>query len=207
MENKEYLEHLQGIRGLMEERVKFNALSGLSAVFAGIYALIGAYSAYRMIYFAPEVIYRQVREGDHTPSLVGWLLAIAGIVLVAALATALYFSHRHAQQSGKSLWSRAFFRLLTQFSIPMMAGGVFVLALVWRGYFSLVSSSCLLFYGLALITAANHTLSDIRALGISMLVTAGISLFYPGYGLYFWAFGFGILHIIYGSIMYIKYER
>jgi hypothetical protein len=28
-----------------------------------------------------------------------------------------------------------------------------------------------------------------------------------GYGLYFWALGFGVLHIIYGVVMWWKYER
>jgi hypothetical protein len=29
----------------------------------------------------------------------------------------------------------------------------------------------------------------------------------PGEGLLFWAMGFGILHIIYGALMWWKYER
>jgi len=30
---------------------------------------------------------------------------------------------------------------------------------------------------------------------------------FTGYGLYFWAAGFGILHIIYGVLMWWKYEK
>ena len=89
----------------------------------------------------------------------------------------------------------------------MAMGGVFVISLLYRGNYMLLGPSCLIFYGLALINAANYTVSDIKKLGIALLVTASISLFYPGYGLFFWAFGFGILHIVYGSIMYFKYEK
>jgi hypothetical protein len=28
-----------------------------------------------------------------------------------------------------------------------------------------------------------------------------------GYGLLFWSMGFGVLHIVYGTVMYFKYER
>jgi hypothetical protein len=34
-----------------------------------------------------------------------------------------------------------------------------------------------------------------------------MAAFVPGYGLFFWALGFGVLHIIYGSIMWFKYDR
>jgi hypothetical protein len=31
-------------------------------------------------------------------------------------------------------------------------------------------------------------------------------MWYVGYGLVFWALGFGVLHIVYGTIMWFKYE-
>jgi hypothetical protein len=34
-----------------------------------------------------------------------------------------------------------------------------------------------------------------------------VSMFFTGYTLLFWAFGFGVLHILYGAIMYFKYEK
>lgn len=206
MENKEYLEHLKGIKGLMEERIKFKAISGLSGVFAGVYALIGAWLAYRLIYDSPEIIYDDIRQASPSVYL-NTLVLIAVGTLVSAVGTGLFFSSRNARKNQIQLWNKAFIKLIINFSIPMAMGGIFILALLWRGYFSLVSSSCLIFYGLGLINASNFTFSDIKALGIATLVTGSISLFFPGYGLYFWAFGFGILHIIYGIIMYIKYEK
>jgi len=35
-------------------------------------------------------------------------------------------------------------------------------------------------------------------------ILAGIFI---NFGLLFWALGFGVLHIIYGSVMYFKYDR
>jgi uncharacterized membrane protein HdeD (DUF308 family) len=47
---------------------------------------------------------------------------------------------------------------------------------------------------------------DIRYLGITMIILGLISIEFPGYGLLFWALGFGICHIVYGSVMYFKYD-
>jgi hypothetical protein len=96
---------------------------------------------------------------------------------------------------------------LFNFSIPMLMGAVFTVALIWHGYYFLVAPSCLIFYGLALINAANYTFSDVKALGIALLITASFALFLPASGLALWAFGFGVLHIIYGAVMYFKYEK
>jgi hypothetical protein len=63
------------------------------------------------------------------------------------------------------------------------------------------------FYGLALVNGSKYTLSDIRYLGFSEIVLGLAATQFIGYGLYFWAVGFGVLHIIYGFIMWWKNER
>ena len=206
MEDNDYLAHLSAIKGIIEERTKFKALSGLSGVIAGVFALIGAYIAHYIIYNSPTVIYQDIRYNDYSAQVNLLLLTALG-TLVCAITTGIYFSARNAHKKDTKLWTKAAIKVAVNLSIPLLTGGVFVLVLIWRGYFGIVASSCLIFYGLALINAANYTFSDIKALGFAMLTTAFFSLFYPGYGLYFWAFGFGILHILYGAIMYFKYER
>ncbi len=57
------------------------------------------------------------------------------------------------------------------------------------------------------MNASKYTLNDIRYLGYCEIVLGTVNLIYPGYGLWFWAIGFGVLHIIYGVIMWNKYER
>ncbi len=51
MEEKNYLNDLKDIKEMMSKSSQFISLSGLSGVLAGIYALIGAYFAYKTIYF------------------------------------------------------------------------------------------------------------------------------------------------------------
>jgi hypothetical protein len=72
---------------------------------------------------------------------------------------------------------------------------------IYYGIGIFVAAACLVFYGLALISASRHTLSDIRYLGMLQVALGCTALFFPGYGLIFWALGFGLLHILYGAIM------
>jgi hypothetical protein len=65
----------------------------------------------------------------------------------------------------------------------------------------------LLFYGIALINASKYTVTDIRFLGYCQIILGLVNMFFIGYGLYFWAAGFGVLHILYGLIMWKKYEK
>ena len=65
----------------------------------------------------------------------------------------------------------------------------------------------LIFYGLALINSSKYTFFEIRYLGIAEIVLGLIASVFVSSGLILWAAGFGLLHIIYGIIMYYKYER
>jgi len=91
--------------------------------------------------------------------------------------------------------------------IPMVAGGLYILKLIEHGSFGLIAPGCLIFYGLALVNGSKYTLGEVRFLGYGQIILGIINLWYTGYGLYFWAAGFGVLHIVYGVIMWSKYER
>jgi hypothetical protein len=70
----------------------------------------------------------------------------------------------------------------------------------------LVAPATLIFYGLALVNAERYTLTDIKYLGYCQIGLGLISLFFLGWGLVAWTFGFGVLHIVYGLIMHKKYK-
>ena len=99
-------------------------------------------------------------------------------------------------------------KMLINLFIPLAAGAVIVLAFILRGDWIYISPACLIFYGLALINGSKYTVSDIKYLGLTEVVLGSIGLFIePGYGLYLWALGFGVLHIVYGIIMWRKYDQ
>jgi hypothetical protein len=197
---------LAQIRAIMERSTRFLSLSALASVLAGVYALIGAALAYRYIYFSHKVLYGRITDDlfgrDTLP-----LVLLAGTVLVLAAGTGLWLCFRKARRAGQKLWTASARRVLVNFALPMVVGGIFILVLYWRGYYSLIAASTLIFYGMALISAGNFTFSDIRVLGMWQAVLGLLAAVFPGKGLLFWALGFGVLHILYGIVMYWKYER
>jgi hypothetical protein len=70
-----------------------------------------------------------------------------------------------------------------------------------------IAPATLIFYGLALLNGSKYTLDDIRYLAFCEIGLGLIATVYIGYGLFFWALGFGALHILYGTVMYYKYEK
>jgi len=129
------------------------------------------------------------------------------LVFIFAVAGGIFFTTRKAKQKGQKIWDKLTQKLLLNLLIPLVVGGIFCLALMKHGAFGLVAPATLVFYGLALVNGGKYTLSDIHYLGLSEIVLGLIALFNIGYGLEFWAIGFGVLHIVYGTIMYFKYEK
>jgi hypothetical protein len=210
VEEKEIQDELTSIRSLMERSSKFISLSGLSGVLAGIYALIGAAMAYYILYYEDVFSINRTGLPDLVPdvsSITGRLMIIAIVVLLLSVTTGFLLTQRKAKKKGQSVWGNTSRQLLFNMAVPLFTGGALMLVLINRGYFGVVASASLIFYGLALVNASIFTFKDVRYLGFCDIFLGLLAGLFPGYGLFFWAFGFGVLHIVYGSIMYIKYDR
>lgn len=192
---------LRDIKSLMERSSRFISLSGLAGVFAGIYALIGAWIA--DTYLMNETYTNRAGHLEHQTSLI--LVALA--VLVISVVTAIFFTTRNAKRKSQKIWDKTSRRMLLNLAIPLLAGGAFLVLLLVQNTFYLIAPLMLLFYGLALINASKYTLDDIRYLGYCEILLGLIATWFYGHGLLFWSIGFGWLHIIYGGSMYWKYER
>lgn len=207
-EQDSHLEALQDIRQMMKRSSRFLSLSGLSGIAAGVWALVGAWMAHNKI-MAYESRYLQgethSRQAFDTFRL--QLLLLAAAVLGLALLSAFYFTWRKTRRDHVPLWNHTSQQLTWNMVIPLAGGGLFVLALLQNAVWYFVAPACLVFYGLALVNASKYTLSDIRYLGISEIILGLIATQYLNKGLLFWALGFGVLHIIYGFIMWWKNER
>jgi len=206
----DHLEALQDIRKMMKDSSKFLSLSGLSGVFAGIYALIGAYLGHMVLKQFENDYMRESSTYQSTYNvLVSQILLICLAVLFFSIITAFYFTSSKAKKNQQKLFDHTSKKLLWNLLFPLSSGGVFCLALVYHGHglVMLVSPVMLLFYGLALVSCARFTMHDIAYLGYFQVLLGLIAAFFPGHGLLFWTLGFGVLHIIYGSIMWYKYDR
>ncbi|MGC9344789.1 MAG: hypothetical protein ACP5E3_18925, partial [Bacteroidales bacterium] len=137
----------------------------------------------------------------------GLVLLVDGlIVLFAALGIAIGLSIRKASRRELKIWTTTTKRMVVNLLIPLITGAVLILAFYLDGNYDYIIPAMLVFYGLALLGAGKFTFGEIQYLGIFEILTGIFALFFPRLGLVSWAFGFGILHILYGLIMHFKYR-
>jgi hypothetical protein len=204
MNQQKYIEDLADIKDIMNRSSRFISLSGLSGISAGVVALLGASAAYYTVYAKQDGLnYGTLIVNSET---ILQLIGIAFTTLVVALALGLHFTQREAKKKGQHIWDGQAKRLLLNLAIPLVSGGAVCLILLLKGYIGPIAPLTLVFYGLALVNASKYTLNDIRSLGVVEIVLGLVSLQFMGYGLLAWALGFGLMHIVYGIVMYRKYK-
>jgi hypothetical protein len=204
MEEKDIYNELSSIRNLMERSTKFISLSGISGILAGLYALIGAFMAYKLVYPSPQYLGDSFTVSNTT---LVQLLLIAFGVLIFSICTGIWLTMRQANKKGENTWNPVSRRLIYNMSIPLLTGGLFILILLYKEQFGILAPASLIFYGLALISASHYTFADIKWLGICEIVLGLLAVAFQAYGILFWAVGFGVLHILYGSMMHFKYKQ
>jgi len=206
MNQQDLLKDIGQIRAMMERSSKFMSINGLSGVLIGCFALIGAAAGYYTVYGTKsEFGYR-----DHyvLEEQVLWkLVAIALLVLIVSIVTGVTMAKAKAKKIGQTIWNPTSKALAKAMAIPLLTGGLFSLILIFRGDYSFVASSLLIFYGLSLTAASVFTFAEVRVLGILEILLGLLALAFPGYGVWFWGLGFGVLHIVYGLIVHKKYEK
>lgn len=207
----EHLQTLTEIRSLMERSSKFLSLSGLSGVSAGVVALIGS----AIVYMRVRTDWLRVLNYERLPKYGSstyaeanaFLIQTALLILVVALASGTFFTVRKARRQGLKVWNQASRRLLWALAVPLITGGLFCLGLLHYHLLFLTPPATLVFYGLALLNGSKYTVRDVEYLGYSEIALGLTALFITGYNLLFWTIGFGVLHILYGTAMYWKYDR
>ncbi|MCX6221363.1 MAG: hypothetical protein NTZ69_10275 [Bacteroidia bacterium] len=201
---------LQAIREIMERSSKFLSLSGLSGIFAGVCALFGAAIAWFLILDSGHVPYSDYMHGSGEWTMTGirfYLALDAMLVLGFAVLGAIFFSQRNARKSGHRFWTHSTRRLLVHLLIPLVSGGIFILILVFQNNLMLIVSAMLIFYGLSLVNAGKFTFGEIHYLGLTQIVLGILAGIFVYHDLLFWTIGFGLMHIVYGVVMFYRHER
>lgn len=231
MTEEQSIQALHDIKRIMEKSTRFLSLSGLSGVAAGLIALAGAYVAhlridhYRALVqpYSGDVDYDAAVQHARTAGRAVlsadadvWnqlrleLLILAGVIVILAFGTGFYFTWRKANREGASLWDATSRKMAMNMIATLGSSGLFLLGCIYHHYDVTIGPACLVFYGLALINVSKYTVRDVRYLGLTEIALGLINLFFfdiVGYSLIFWALGFGVCHIIYGLLMWWKYER
>lgn len=211
-ESEKLSSELNDIKQMMERSSRFISLSGLSGIAAGICALIGAWFSADVIEQNRSAVHHLKRSIENADSILhgdfihSRLFQIAVITFIAAFISAFLFTYRRSKKTNTPIWGTTAKRLTINVIVPMITGGIFLLALIKNGVYGFIAPGCLIFYGLGVLNASKYTLPETRYLGYSEILLGLINLLFIRQGLYFWAAGFGILHIVYGAFMWWKYE-
>lgn len=211
MDEKDYLKDISEIKDIMNRSTRFLSLSGLSGILAGCYALIGAFVAYKLLgeynytfnYNEEALRSNYITLSSLKNTLIGVALAVAFLSVVSAY----FLTKQKAKKNNEKIWDPASRQLMGSFAIPMITGGVFIFLLVQKGIYGIAAPAALIFYGLAIINASKYTLSQVKYLGLLEILMGLLALVFFGNGLLFWVLGFGVLHIVYGALMYFKIEE
>ena len=202
------LQEIKDIRRIMERSSRFISLSGLSGIAAGTCALVGAWIGATLLdnYYG-SYNSQGFFSGDDFSRLKIKLISLGAAVFAVAFISSFYLTWRRAKKQGLPLWDHTSKRVLWSMLVPLLAGAGFVIGMLRYDEWRFIAPACLVFYGLALVNSSKYTFSDIRYLGYCEIILGLINIYFWGEGLYFWAAGFGVLHIIYGAVMWWKYER
>lgn len=200
MSEQDYLKDISEIKDLMNRSSRFISLSGLSGIFAGMYAIIGAACAY--LFFLPKGEYLVLHSWNFK-----MLLAVLLTVAVLSIVTAYLLTTQKAKKNNVKIWDATTKRLLLNFMIPLVTGGIYILIKLNSQHYGLTASLMLIFYGLALVNASKYTIGNVKYLGYVEIIAGLICAALPGYGFWFWIFGFGVMHIIYGGLMYLQEKK
>lgn len=190
---------------MMERSSTFLSLSGLSGIGAGLAALGGCTAAFYIL-SRHQIDYFNGKPNFYSHQIILQLGIVALTTLLVALVSGMYFTVKKSKKLAYPLWSTPTRNILIALSIPLLAGGLFCIILTWHQLFYLIAPCMLIFYGLALVSASKYTHLDIFWLGVMELVLGLLTSIFVGYGLVAWGIGFGLLHIIYGILLFKKYN-
>lgn len=181
------MDNLRYIRGTMERAGSFTAVPGLGGVLMGSVALVAAWMA------GPQT-------GD-ARWLAVWTGAACLAMLIGIAAAAL--KSRHLKLPLLSGPGRKF---IAGFAPAMLAGAVLTAALARGGANALLPGIWLLLYGAAVVSGGGNSVKVVPLMGACFMALGAGGLLIPGVsGDILLAAGFGGVHIVFGSIIAVKY--
>lgn len=171
----------------MERAASFTAVSGWGQVSVGVIGLAAAVLAGR----APT-----------EEAAVHVWLAAAAISLVVAVGA----MWTKARATGTLLFSGPGRKFVWSFSPPLAAGLLLTVALYGSGLYDWLPGVWLLLFGTAVVTGGAQSVKVVPVMGLAFMALGAVALWAPAAaGLYLMAVGFGLLNVVFGVIIALKY--
>ncbi len=206
----EQLAAISEMRDMMQRSSRFLSLSGLAGILVGCVALVGvglAYYLLEMPFGSTGYLMYLDNALEANDATLKNIIFICVTVLIISLLIGSLMAISNAKRKGLSVVDNTTKRLFINMFIPLLVGGIFIIALLMQHSLSYILPSMLIFYGMALLNASKYSIEDIRYLGLIEMFLGLFAMFFLDQALIIWGFGFGILHMIYGVILYNKYEK
>lgn len=210
MNDKNPIEDLREIRRMMESSTKFLSLSGLSGVFAGLSALVGSWFAYQEVkHFTKLRVHYMIqgRDSEWEDQFALTLVLYGVVILIAAISLGAFFTWLKAKKEGKNLWTPLSIRLIISLMVPLAFGGLFLAGMFYQRLYDFIPPTILMIYGFSLLNASKYVHIELKYLALCELALGILAIFMLHWNFTLWIIGFGILHVLYGTIMYFKYDR
>ncbi|MEM7417422.1 MAG: hypothetical protein AAF389_18165 [Gemmatimonadota bacterium] len=181
------MDNLRYIRQAMERSGSFTHVSGIGGVGMGSLAIGAAALAWN--------------ASTTAEWLAIWLVAAGASLAVSVLAMA-----RKSAADGVTLLTGPGRKFAWSVTPPLAAGGVLTIALVRAGAFDLLPGMWLLLYGAAIVTGGSHSVRSIPFMGAAFMAAGVGALLTPAsWGDVWMAVGFGVLHIVFGALIWRKH--
>ncbi|HUL34002.1 MAG TPA: hypothetical protein VL128_08975 [Candidatus Eisenbacteria bacterium] len=180
-------DHLRYIRETMESAAEFTAVPGWGGVAMGVTAMASAFVASRQAF----------------PS--GWLTVWLAEAFVA-VAIAAPAAATKARRANSSIFRGPGRKFVLSFAPPIIVGGLLTLVLFKLGVTAVLPGVWLLLYGTAIVTGGAFSVRAVPIMGLCLMGLGGAALFAPAaWGNLFMAGGFGLVQILFGIWIAIKY--
>jgi hypothetical protein len=211
MNKNDVLENLRDIKQMMEKSSRFQAINGVSIIIVGIYACIASAVACYLIGGADWLPFLPKNDQIlhlNTPTRIRWAVILAAGLFLLSFFTVTAMAHAKAKRHQLRFEvDKRLLQMIFNFLLPLGVGAVLCTALILQGHYGLTSSVMLLFYGLALVNCQHYTYPSLRFLGYGEILLGIIDCFSIHHALLFWFLGFGVLHILFGILYTLKYDR
>lgn len=180
-------DHLRYIRETMENAAEFTAVPGWGGVAMGLTAIAAAWLA--------------ARQASPLNWAIVWLAEAFVAVAIAAPAAAT-----KARRANSSLFRGPGRKFVLSFAPPIVVGGLLTLVLIQLGVFSALPGVWLLLYGTAIVTGGAFSVRAVPVMGLCLMALGAGALFAPAaWGNYFMAAGFGIVQVVFGFRIALRY--
>ena len=180
------MDNLRYIRQTLERAGSFTAVPGIGGVLMGVTALV-----------ASRFAARETTSG-------GWL-AVWTVAALLAMAFGIAGAALKSRRSHVSLRSGPGRKFAAGFAPAIAAGAILTLVLFRAGISGFLPGVWLLLYGSAVLSGGSASVRVVPIMGACFMFLGALALLVPGYNDPLLMLGFGGLHLIFGTIIAVKY--